>query len=588
MDDVNSAAQEDPSADAAKLLKSVGVSRIVVVDDEYAVNVEELLGICSELDSQDAVRVPKLGDIDFESSQEVWKQSVREIWETLDNLERISLLTEASAIEAAVDTEENERGADDPLDEDDVRAATCLKEVLGNLSNCEFITLSLAKWTEQSETFLNDEKAAETLLLFDRDFTREGGSAEDGLRQLQKLQSRDVGYYGLISHTVSLGEEYEAWETLSKNHGLARERLVVISKERLNSDPPDCYGFLGMLRLAAMSGRYFSVRSKAWCIFEKSVDQAKQAVEKLSPLDFDRIVFESSRLEGVSESDTLLRVFGILMRRFARERLHGDSSYRAAVEDARRVSAMPKSIARALRDSEVSHGAVQIQRFEMYDHGDELNNIHSPLELGDIFENVSSRTQYILLTQPCDLMVRKNGRRSYDDKLGRMGTLVELVVGHEKEKDSWEELPFYEEETGKPAFANFTKAHQVKLAVLDLCVFGIGGEVKIEVGGPCPELIIEPWKRRHTYLQRFFRTALTNHKILVAKKVPERLRLLALPKLSTSVTVQPHVNADVVHYGIKRMLRIRQPWSSALLTAFSQHQARAAFEHRFERLDIAQ
>ena len=58
--------------------------------------------------------------------------------------------------------------------------------------------------------------------------------------------------------------------------------------------------------------------------------------------------------------------------------------------------------------------------------------------------------------------------------------------------------------------------------------------------------------------------------------------MLALPRLSTTVRVQATVIDQTVQYDLKRVMRLRQPRSGALLTAFAQYQARVAFEHPFD------
>ena len=579
----STAVREVIRSDAAALLASVGVSRVVVVDDQYAADVEELIGICSAMVGRDEFKFRHLSNVDFHSPHEVWSGSVRDVWKSLDNGSRRTLLAEARAVESETGGRTADEDFSDSQEMGDFRAATCLQEILGELSDCEFIPLSLGEWRARSEELLGDEQAGSMLLLFDRDFSREeDGTAEEGIRLLQRAQSRNVDYYGLISHTFSVGGEYIAWKNLSEEYGLNGDRFVVIAKERLNSESPDHYGFLGMLRLAALSGRYASVKSIAWTIFEESLEEAKRTVDRLSVLDFDRIVFESSRRAGIWEPATLSRLFGILMRREAQKRLREDGTLFEAIIAARRVSAVSENIADAIGREEISNEAVRIQRFEIYDSGEELNESHAPLELGDVFEVVSSGKRYILLVQPCDLMVRKDGLRSYDEKLGRIGTLVELAVDEETQRDRWGKLPFYEHQTGKPAFAKFANAHQVRLAVLDLCVIGANGMAAIEVGGEYPELLIDPWRKRHQRLQKLFRTALDRYKQLKEKQVGKELEMLALPRMSTTVSVSAAVNGNRVEYGIKRVLRLRHPWSAALFTAFAQHLARAAFEHPFE------
>ena len=455
------ATPEGVSKHARLLLTTIGVSRIIVVDDEYAPDVEDLLGICSVLDKVQAGKLPHLEGINFGADREIWGVVVRERWGELDDAEHREVLEQARAYERHVSPP-----ADGELDNSqehvDTKAAKLLDDILGNLEGFNYVNLSLSEWRVQESTLLGDDKAANTVFLFDRDFKREEeGTENEGIKLVREVQSKNVGYCGLISHTVHLGHEVEDWYSLSAEHGLDRDKFVVIAKERLTSDPPDYYGFLGMLRFVALSVRYAHVKSAAWCVFEKSVARVRTAVESLSVLDFDRIVFESSRQEGVWEPDTLFRVFGILMRREARARLHKAEDISAAFAEARRVSAMPEKIAVALREESVSSEALRIQRFESYESADELNQYFVPIELGDIFERDSNGQQYILLVQPCDLMVRKNGKRNYeDDKHARTGTLVELVVGRDKRKakESWRELPFYDQDTGGAGVCRFRQS----------------------------------------------------------------------------------------------------------------------------------
>ena len=582
------ASADDIRGHAKKMLASIGVSRIIIVDDEYAaelLEVEELLGICAEIKPTQAAELPYMQGIDFTSNLDIWVVLVRQMWSDLDDTERRVVLDKArSSITDESSTAFSGESSD--TRKNDTTAAQSLEELLGDLEVCQYVTLSLQQWRTQAQALQSDEEASTTLILFDREFTREEeGTDQEGLKLIKETQSTNIGYYGLISHTVQKGGEYDAWYKMAEEHNLVRDRFVVIAKERLTGELSDNYGFLGMLRLAALSGRFADVKSAAWCIFEKSVAAAKASVEDLSVLDFDRIVFESSRREGVWEPETLFRVFAILMRRKARSRLYQDPDMCAAFADARRVSAMPEEVADALRTESPSSEGLRIQRFESYESDDELNRFHVPIELGDIFEVLSNCRRYILLVQPCDLMVREGGMRGYeDDKLGRTGALVELVTDQatKKRKDSWGELPYYHEETGRSAFADFAKTHQVRLAVLDLCVLRTDGVASLEVDAPCPELLIEPWKRRYTRLQKFFRAAITRYENLGKKQLSDQMKLLALPPPSSTLRFPVNIDDRIVGYTLKRIMRLRQPRSGALLTAYSQYQARAAFDHPFE------
>lgn len=610
------------------LLESIGIKRIVVVDDEYAaISVEDVIGLCGNLDAVRAAALPHVQGIAFEGDKDIWAAQLRSRWEDLSAQQQSQLAAEARTLQveggagpsnlvtdggtaagAAVPALADADGASDRAEavaedqagtaaavpdageqrridpRDDRRAAEALEDLLGSLTKCTFKTLSLAEWREQSKDLLEDDDAGATLFLFDRDFRRERQSRDEGFALVRAVQTRQVGYCGLITHTASLGEEYDAWSRLAQEHGLEKDRFVVIAKQRLTGTPPDHYSFLRMVRLAALSHRCAVVRAAAWKIFEESVQEARLAMERLSVLDFDQIILASSRREGVWEPDTLFRVFSVLMRREARARLHGENSgIGAKVNQARRVSAVPTEAAIALGTEPPCREALKIQHFEMYEEGDFLNRYCIPLDVGDIFEGGTGR-RYIILAQPCDLMVRPNGGRSYDDKNGRCAALVELIVkgSRSPSKPSCAEVPYYEEGSGQSAFVDFAKVHHVQLAVLDLCALSPTGDAAIDVDAACPEFAIDPWKKRYENLKSLFASALQRYSELAKKQVGKGIEQLGLPIACTTVRFSVEVQGRRIRYGLKRVARLNQPRSGALLTAFAQYLSRAAFEHSFE------
>ena len=583
------AAMDRIRSNAKTLLDTVGVSRIVVVDDEYADGVERLLGICSELESAEAAGLPHLEGVQFAAPYEIWSEQARVAWEGLDREARRNAFAAGLSLESALGDASADGGATDSHEVDDL-AAACLEEILGSLGGCEFVTLSLGQWEERREGLLASDVASRTLFLFDRGYSAErAGTNDEGFGLIREVQEMGSGYCGLITHTVSVGEEYRAWEGLAEENGLDRDRFVVVSKGRLNTDPPDYNGFFAMLRLAALGGRYAEVRSMALSIIECSLGDVRSALENLTVLDFDRMVFASSRREGVWEPDTLFRVFGILMRREAGIRLHADATVSEAVARARRVSASPEEIADALGKQGEPSTALQMQRYEMYDAGEKLNAWHTPIGLGDIFRIGSVGNHYILLGQPCDLVVRSRGLRNYEDgRLGPTVAVAEIARGEEKEGMVWGKLPFYEEASGDAGFANYARVHQVRLAVLDLCVFRQDGLAVIEVAGDCPDELIETWRKRYGKLQRHFDDALKLHRKLAEAGLKPEAESLAFPGASTTLKIDKAAGDRTVEYDVTRVMRLRQPWSAALLTEFAHYEARAAFEHYFgERVEAA-
>ena len=567
-----------------QLLASIGVSRIVVVDDQYdELEVERLLGLASTLEPDQLFTLPHLTDIDFRADPEVWTDLVRGRWDTLDAAARRTVLARTRAYERTDQPTAPPTELDTMQEQLDTQAAQSLGDILNDLEDCSWVALSLSQWRTQADALLTDDRAASTILLFDKDFSKEEAGTENaGIDLVRHVQETNIGYCGLMTHTVRVGDEYDAWRALTADYGLDPDKFIVIAKERLTGESQDYYEFLRMLRFVALTGHYARVKSAAWTVFERALDEARAAMERLSVLDFDRIVFASSRREGVWEPDTLLRVFALLMRREARTRLHQAEDVASSVAAARGISVIPEELAAALGEEDASDEALRIQRFESYECAEELNSFHVPIEVGDIFEKLATGRRYILLAQPCDLMVRPRGMRGYeDDRHGRTASLVEIRIpgGDEETKDSWEELPFYNDATGRSAFVDLARVHQVLLAVLDLCVLRPDGVATVDVDAPCPDLLIEPWKARYPRLQKFFRTALGRHAQMEGRPDCRQFKSLAFPTLSATVPVRVTAGQRTVSYDLKRVMRLRQPRAGALLTALTQYQARAAFEH---------
>ncbi len=76
---------------------------------------------------------------------------------------------------------------------------------------------------------------------------------------------------------------------------------------------------------------------------------------------------------------------------------------------------------------QVEETAEKLAVAEVYDTEADLNLLHLPVEFGDIFRS-DGGDQYVVVAQPCDLMVRKDGRRKRDDRDERQ-VLALLSVG---------------------------------------------------------------------------------------------------------------------------------------------------------------
>ena len=200
-----------------QLVATLNVCRIVVIDDQYmARSVEDVIGLCSELPAEDAAAVAHLGDVDFAADDDVWVDALRETWATLDESERRAVhmeLEEVGGRTSTVSGKSVELGA-----EEDAVAGKALDAMLRDVEGFEYLPMSLEEWRRERDVILRDERAECTMFLVDRDFSRENGTADEGIKLIRDIQAAKMGYCAIWSHTVPVKGEQSAWLELSREY----------------------------------------------------------------------------------------------------------------------------------------------------------------------------------------------------------------------------------------------------------------------------------------------------------------------------------------------------------------------------------
>src|SRR5262249_33559589 len=142
--------------------------------------------------------------------------------------------------------------------------------------------------------------------------------------------------------------------------------------------------------------------------------------------------------------------------------------------------------ARSLEPTPKQEGtkALEIRQLELYEDTEYLNQHFTPVDLGDIFEiergsGVPSK-QYILLAQPCDMMVRHDDPKGERKHGVSEATLLEVFVdtpatAGEQQATSIKYDPVlmyrldYYQADGKHGYVDFSASRTVNLTILDLC-----------------------------------------------------------------------------------------------------------------------
>ncbi len=547
-----------------RLMDVARVTRVVSIDDMYygGVNVAEIGGLVVEVGSAVAKAVFGTGEgIDFDAEPDVVLAQLQKAWARFDPGSRSRIFHEL-------------RSNTTPRDKIDWSTRAALNACFGRY---EFRPLSLGEWRAQQDQLVNPAKER-TLLLFDEDFSGEpGGTDNTGLQLVKEVLATDTSeniICGLLSHNYTMENVHDEWKRLCAHESLDPLRFVLIPKESVDRDP---LGFGRLIKLTVLNGTAQKLKAEASTVLTTASESAIKLLSELDIYDFDQIVFCSSNIEGVWEPDTLFRVFHLFHRDEIRKLAKTDRTLNDLADGMRRISLIP------MGTSAVPNAKTWfVQRLEIYEDEESLNGHLMPLELGDIFQKTgASSKRFIVLGQPCELMVRTSGRR--DGRVSEVA-IAEIVPWHEKiDLTCHFELRFFEK--GQKYFVALKDTHIVKLCVLDLCCFNQDGASKITVTEKCPPGVIPAWQARYQELCEVGSKLLNRYARLAS------LRLQS-PEINVLLLRSSHDNifpgsADPgnhrITYQVKRIGRLRAPRAAALLSHYFSFLGREAFDHELTR-----
>lgn len=546
----------------AHLFEIMGVKRVVSIDDDYEGTLEEVLEMAAAVASTGTVTFAD--EFDVTVPEEVWRASITERWQELDNTEQHLLAARGR----------KQSGRSDPEDQPD---ASAIRPLLPADDIVEFLSYPPAAWATMEETIVADAQEHPTLVLFDREM---GDRADEGLRLSEALFGKDEQgriFVALLTRTVQKGEEHEAWTRFTQDFPkLNPERFVVLSKEHLGPHPET---FPQAIKTVLMAQPAAVLRAEVRAAITDGAGRADQALESLSPEEFQQMIFGASMQEGVWEPESLLRVFQVLMRREVRTVLYGSVNLRDSAAAVRRLCAVDTP------QAPNTPAAVLTQQEELYDLQEHLNPVHLPLELGDVFET-SSGSQFVLVEQPCDLMVRSDGTRRPE-----LYEALLLPLKREAPKPGLEhlafELPFYYDD-GASAWVALNRPVNVPIQALDLAVFQVNGVATYTRGAKRPDGLWPAWDRRFEITMTAFGRlqdaidgidALSRAKHITSSTRKQMIEnVLRADKASGRKVRGSSENGGTIKYDVRRVRRVLPLRARSLLSRYSLHRARDAFD----------
>jgi len=293
---------------------------------------------------------------------------------------------------------------------------------------------------------------------------------------------------------------------------------------------------------------------------QKALIDTKAALKQLPVSALDRAIFENSLTEGASEIDVLCRIL------LSRQRTTIDADIAGALDEVhsplarmRKLRLLEKLPTLPPEDAELIR---EWRRDEVFDIGERLNALRAPLACGDVFVKDKTKRYYVLLGQPCDLMVRADGHRSAHEAV-----LVMLATSYQHGAASegrFFEVPALE---GASRWAlDFREWFSVNLDCLEWTAFNNEGRVSFTASMNLPSGLLPGWEARFERSRRRFSKG--------------KQYCLSVGKLAGSAAT---ASATTIEFPYRRVARLRSPRAEGAYASFSSFQARSAFDHDFAK-----
>jgi CheY-like chemotaxis protein len=542
----------------AEILDAVGAKRIVVVDDE-AESIERYL----EAYAAEPAELPRLAQEEFDVHRDnaAWRSSAVEVWEALTGEERRAILAHSREILDRI----NPTHVPTPLE--------ALEMIFPEET---FLLITPQEW-EATQLALAVGESPPPILLFDQQLGSFGKTGLELLEAYRAARTESDPPAGILSNEVNDSGILTSLKP-PDNERVPSGSLMLISKRHLSDG--DYNKAVALFRLTANLPHLHDARDTVLCGLREDMASAIDAVRQLPPRVLDDLVYRSSRVEGAWEGETLARIAGLYLIRATRQREIG-VDLKPIIDKARRLSCRVEPI-EEIEDSSLA--AAELHQIENFALAEWINGLKLPLASGDIFEVgqdnacTTETKHFVMVCQPCDLVVRGDGVRE-----AREARLLPIVAKKKPVERLLEQpLPSSPPDPlPKEATVRLKKGFNVELAVLDLCSLNEDGTAAIaDVDQPSNDMMLTEGM------------SLLREKLVVDAKSAldeiDKLKRRSLTFMRFGVTAQSSDDISLDYdpdqerrwrYPVRRIARLAPRHAEALLVRYSAAQARAAFDH---------
>lgn len=472
--------------------------------------------------------------------------------------------------------------------------ASALSAVLGKIS---LETIDFEEWDRRKPELL---KKTKVMYLVDLENGQGTTKGIDVLKEIFSTKDDDASRLSVVlTNTCQQDGEIEKGESIKGEidaRGNIDGMVSVMAKSRLISDEGNFVidsAFSKPLHRICVRRITGKVARKCAEALSIGIESALEAMNEIPISDMEEAVFARTWSEGGSELDVISRIFSVSSRSSLNKSLVAMLKEPPPGNFFKQLEILRQLITAGAVDhsNEKTDGRLITWRTaELFDDGDLVNGLHSPLECGDIFEKENGG-RFVLVCAPCDLMVRGTDAKRQANEgvflpIRTISAESANLQAENKDQSSSSGRKYFLPSIGDGEVqeVRFNDAFSVNLQVLDWCVWNKDGSVSIGLANKphLPGVLQVGWNKRLSDAHERCRIALSGQP---SKVPPEYATLCLFPDgflevrdLSSGAEKSKHLD-----FKLKRVGRLRTPYSDALLAAYLADAGRHGFDHDFAR-----
>jgi|GEM_PF-3063420 len=487
-----------------------------------------------------------------------------------------------------------------------------------------FIKYSPIEYSVEKPTLFDDvPQGKRVFFLFDHILSKCGGlySVTTGLDLIKSIIDdkalKNKTYCSLLTNKILEPEdELNKRQEFAATKAIDANKFFALAKKRINED----VFFIDGIKKTVLNTQLDLLKRKSLEVINHSYKKVKITVSDIDTYAFDQAVLKSSLTEGVWEGETFFRISKFLFDFYIHEKVGSKKPFLKSFNKIVEKSNILSKFDFESDNKKPNSLKFQLRQQELYYPSSIINKMYLPISNGDIFEITNyagEKNLYILVCQPCDIMLRKNGKRKAEN-----GTFLKITNKTLEELNNLIEANSSEVKSGKPHFyatrfkldflfgdvekvsyAEFAEGSlSINLDILDLsssneeghCVFKANQNFNSNVFSNSvknryikhlqPKLLLNYKKSKIA----------TQNKASLINTFGNEIADIMCNSLLPTIFLSPGNNflnlnsvldtqSSSFKFGIQRLYRVKQPLSDYLLQRYNNHVARVAELHDFSK-----